>query len=107
MGREGARLPIGAVFPDPRPEDGSERQGAEAAHAVHHGGPREIDVAVAEAQGRAPLGHPSAAPDPASEDRVEDPAHEELAEQEAAERDALADGADDDVAGGLHEDDLE
>ena len=34
-------------------------------------------------------------------------AHEQLAEQERPERDALADRADDDVAGGLHEDDLE
>src|SRR5262249_16682915 len=105
--RERAWLPGGVVLADPRPEDDGDRHGAESAHAVDHRGPREIDVAVAEAQRRAPLGHPSAAPDPASEDRVEDAAHEQLAEQEAAERDAFAAGADDDVAGGLHEHDLE
>ena len=69
--------------------------------------PAKSHVAVAEPMRRAQLRQPAAAPDPAAEDRIENRAHEELAEQERAEGDALADRADDDVAGRLHEHDLE
>ena len=69
--------------------------------------PAKSHVAVPEPHRRAELRHPAAAPHPAAEDRIEDRAHEQLAEQERAEGDALADRADDDVAGGLHEHDLE
>src|ERR1035438_6502646 len=74
---------------------------------MHHGGAGEIDIAVAEIHGGADLREPTAAPHPATEDGIENRADEEFAEQEAPERDALADGADDDVAGGFHEDDFE
>ena len=50
---------------------------------------------------------PAAAPHPVAVDRVDDRAHRDLGEDEAGEADALGDRADDDVAGGLHEHDLE
>ena len=52
------------------------------------------------------LRQPAATPDPAAEDGIENRAHEHLAQQKRPERDALADGADNDVAGGLHENDF-
>src|SRR5207342_563666 len=104
---ERARLAVLVVLAGTRPEDDGKRHGAEAAHGVDDRRAGEVAVAVSEAQRRAPLRHPAATPHPVAEDRVEERAHEELAEQEGPEGDALTDGADDDVAGGLHEDDLE
>ena len=60
-----------------------------------------------EVQRRAEVGEPAAAPHPHAVDRVDDRAHRDLGEEEAGERDPLGDGADDDVAGRLHEHDLE
>ncbi len=55
----------------------------------------------------AKLREPAAAPDPASGNRIQQRADEEFTQQKCPEGDAFADGADDDVAGGLHEHDFE
>src|SRR5205085_11421138 len=68
---------------------------------------REVDSTMAEVQRLPEMCHPSAAPDPHSVDRIDDRAHGHLSEEEAGERDAFGDGADDDVAGRLHEYHLE
>src|SRR5262245_43595507 len=52
------------------------------------------------------LRHPSPSPDPAAEDRIQKRSNEELTEEKRAKCDALTNGADDDVSGCFHEDDL-
>ena len=74
---------------------------------MNHRGSGKVDVAVAEIHRRTQLRQPSAAPSPASGDRIENRADEKFAEQKRPEGDALADRAHDDVSGGLHEHDFE
>src|SRR2546426_11358699 len=74
---------------------------------MDHPRSREVDRAVTQTPAVADLGEPAAAPQPVAVDRVEYTAQHELREDERLEVDALRDGADDDVAGGLHEDDFE
>ena len=60
-----------------------------------------------EVPGLTELGEEATAPDPVAVDRVEHRAHRDLGHEEPGEGDPLGDGTDDDVAGGLHEHDLE
>ena len=50
---------------------------------------------------------PTATPHPVAVDRIDDRAHRDLGEDESGEADAFRDRSDDDVAGRLHEHDLE
>lgn len=74
---------------------------------MDHSGAREVDGAVAEVERLAEVREPTAAPHPHAEDRVDDRRHRDLGEDERGEGDAFGDRADEDVAGRLHEDDLE
>ena len=74
---------------------------------MHDPRPGEVDRAVPEVQRRAEVGQPPAAPHPHSVDRVDDRTQRDLREEEPGERNPLCNSADDDVAGRLHEHDLE
>ena len=77
------------------------------AGGVDDTGTGEVDRAVAEVQALTQVREPTAAPHPHAEHGVDQRAHADLGEDERGERDPLGDRADDDVARGLHEDDLE
>src|SRR6185369_14643614 len=83
------------------------RERGPTAGAVHHSRSGEVDRAVPEVQRRAQVRHPATAPYPHAVARVDDRAHRDLGEEEPRERDPFRDRADDDVAGGFHEHDLE
>src|SRR5271170_2346454 len=74
---------------------------------MHYARTREVDIAVAQIQSGADLRQPPSTPSPAAGNRVQDRADEKFTKQECPERDALANGADNDVAGSLHEHDFE
>ena len=102
------RRPVLVELPDARPEHHRERERRPASGRVDDPGSGEVDRAVPEVHARrAELREPAAAPHPHAVDRVDDRAHRDLGEEEAGERDPLGDRADDDVAGRLHEHDLE
>src|SRR5208283_5450543 len=107
VGGKDANLASRTVLAETRIEDYCKGHGAEAAYGVDYRGSGEVDIAVAEIQRGSDLREPAAAPGPAAGDGIENRSDEEFTEQESPKGDALADRADDDVAGGLHEDDLE
>ena len=74
---------------------------------MHHARSREVDGPVPQVEGLAQVSQPSASPHPVAEDRVDQAAQRELGGDQAGEADPLRDGTDDDVAGRLHEHDLE
>jgi len=67
----------------------------------------KVDIAMTEIQRGTDLRQPASAPRPATGNRIENRSDEEFTEQERPERDPLADGADNDVAGSLHEHNFE
>src|SRR5207244_2323633 len=73
----------------------------------HRGDAGEDHRAVTQVPAVADLRQPAAAPEPVAIDGVDDGAKEKLGYYKRLEVDPLRDGADDDVARGLHEDDLE
>jgi len=81
--------------------------GAEAADGVDNGRAGKVDIAMTEIQRGTDLRQPASAPRPATGNRIENRSDEEFTEQERPERDPLADGADNDVAGSLHEHNFE
>src|SRR5256712_6349450 len=99
-----------AVFIDlayPWPKQHGEGQRDPAARAVHDARAGEVHRAVTQVPAVADLRQPAAAPEPVAIDGVDDGAKEKLGYYKRLEVDPLRDGANDDVAGGLHEDDLE
>ena len=69
--------------------------------------PGKVHSAVTQVPAVADLGEPAAPPQPVTVYGVKNRPHEELGEYERLEVDPLRDGADDYVAGGLHEDHFE
>ena len=104
---EGVGRAVLVELADPGPEDHRQRQRRPPAGGVHDAGAGEVDRAVAPVQRLAEVREPAAAPHPVAVDRVDDRAHRDLGQEEPGEGDPLGDGADDDVAGRLHEHDLE
>ena len=64
----GWALPSGLVLADARAEHLGADERRHAAHHVHHGAAREVDVPVPEAEVVPELGQPAAAPDPVGVD---------------------------------------
>ena len=99
--------PVLSVLADARSEQHRQRECGPATGRMHDPGPGEVDRAVAEVERLAEVREPTTTPHPVAVDRVDDRPHRDLGEEEAREADPLGDRADDDVAGGLHEHDLE
>src|ERR1700723_204380 len=74
---------------------------------MHYTRSRKVHVTVAQVHGRAQLRKPAAAPNPASEHRIQKRTNEKLANQESPESDAFANRAYDDVSRRLHENHFE
>ena len=92
---------------DPRAENDRPGQGRDAAGHVDDRRTGEIDVSVAQAEVRAQVGQPAAAPDPAGVDRVDEHREEEAVDHERGELPAFGHGAGRDRGGRVHEDHLE
>ncbi len=107
MAGDGVRRLVPVELADARAEDDRQGERREATGGVHDARAGEVDGAVPPAEAVTELGEEAAAPHPVAVDRVDDRAHRDLGEEERGERDPLGDGADDDVAGRLHEHDLE
>ena len=100
MTRDRVRRTVLVELADARTQGHSQGERRPSAGGMDDARPGEVDRTMTEVQRRAEVREPPATPQPHAVDGVDDGAHR-------GERDPFRDGADDDVAGGLHEDDLE
>src|SRR5437870_11229311 len=107
MSRDRVGRAVSIELACPGPQQHGEGQRDPAARAVHDARAGEVHRAVTQVPAVADLGEPAAPPQPVTVYGVKNRPHEELGEYERLEVDPLRDGADDNVAGRLHEDDLE
>ncbi len=98
---------VAVVLAVARADQPGEDQRDHAALHVHHRGAGEIDMAVAEAEIRAELGEPAAAPDPVAEERIHDRADAAAIDHERGELPALGGGAGRNRRRRIHEHHLE
>src|SRR5213592_4700692 len=90
-----------------RSQQDGQGQRAPTARAVYDSRPGKVHSAVAQVPAVPDLREPAATPQPVTVDGIKNGPHEEFREYEGLEVDTLRDGANNDVAGGLHEDHFE